>query len=148
MLPVTFVTRIIAIVCLLHLMGLGRLDAQQDYPARIMAGISNRGQNQVEPYASAGDRAYLIGTQDGNFPDLGGHVPGEMGGLWAHPVKLIDGFEATLLDVATGQESALSEAKDFVNQPHAGRFSYGPVLDSLEVERFQFAPDGHAGVVV
>jgi hypothetical protein len=126
----------------------GMLLSQTGYSGSVLKGISNHGANKTDPYATAGDRSYLIGTQDGNFPDLGSHVPGEMGGLWIHPIKLIDGFHATLLDIATGQESALSEAKEFVNQPHAGRFSYGTVLDSLEVERFQFAPDGHAGVVV
>jgi len=66
--------------------------SQNDYAAPIMAGISNHGQNQDQPYVTGGDRAYLIGTQDGNFPDMGHHVPGEMGGLWLHPIKLIDGF--------------------------------------------------------
>ena len=32
--------------------------------------------------------------------------------------------------------------------PYGNRFHYGPVLDSLEVERFQFSPDGQAGFVV
>src|SRR5215213_10294661 len=59
------------------------------YADTAMAGISNQGKNPTDPYVAAGDRAYLIGTQDGNFPDLGGHVPGEMGGLWVHPIKLI-----------------------------------------------------------
>lgn len=44
------------------------------------------------PYLTAGDKTYIIGTQDGNFPDLGGHTPGEMGGVWNHLIKLLDGF--------------------------------------------------------
>ncbi len=39
-------------------------------------GISNQGRNKQKPYVTAGDRTYLIGTQDGNFPDMGQHVPG------------------------------------------------------------------------
>ena len=82
----------------------GSLIGQQSgYAARVLEGISNRGENQGEPYVTAGDRAYLIGTQDGNFPDMGGHVHGEMGGLWVHPIKLIDGFQASARDNATGQ---------------------------------------------
>src|SRR4026208_1797654 len=65
------------------------------YADTVMAGISNHGKNATDPYVAAGDRAYLIGTQDGSFPDMGGHVPGEMGGLWVHPFKLIDGFQAS-----------------------------------------------------
>ncbi len=38
---------------------------------------------------------------------MGGHVPGEMGGLWVHPIKLIDGFWVRVTDVATNQERAV-----------------------------------------
>ncbi|HEX6434147.1 MAG TPA: hypothetical protein VFZ87_07880, partial [Gemmatimonadales bacterium] len=62
--------------------------SQDSYAAGTMAGLSNQGRNPDKPYAAAGDRAYLIGTQDGNFPDLGEHVAGEMGGLWVQPIKL------------------------------------------------------------
>ncbi len=124
-----------------------QLWSQADYAGPIMAGISNHGQNGGEPYATAGDRAYLIGTQNGDFPDLGGHVPGEMGGLWLHPIKLIDGFKANLTDVASGQQRELSGA-EFINYPYGNRFKYSAVLDSLEVERFQFSPDGQPGVIV
>src|SRR6476646_11720684 len=124
------------------------LPAQADVASPAMAGISNHGKNGGEPYVTAGDRAYLIGTQDGNFPDLGGHVPGEMGGLWLHPIKLVDGFWATVTDSATHQQSALSAAVEFINYPYGNRLRYGPVLDSLEIERFQFSPDGRQGVVV
>src|SRR6266850_1923557 len=124
------------------------LSSQTDYAAPVMAGLSNHGQTKREPYVTAGDRAYLIGTQDGDFPDMGGHVPGEMGGLWVHPIKLIDGFWADVRDLATDQEIALSESVEFVNYPYGNRFRYGPVLDSVEIERLQFSPDGHEGVVV
>jgi len=124
------------------------LRSQNDYATPILAGISNHGENKVQPYVTAGDRAYLIGTQDGNFPDMGEHVPGEMGGLWLHPIKLIDGFWATVTDVATNREFALSESAEFVNYPFGNRFRYGAVLDGLEIERFQFSPDGQEGVIV
>lgn len=125
-----------------------RLPAQGSYAGPILAGVSNHGQNKREPYVTAGDRTYLIGTQDGNFPDMGDHVPGEMGGLWLHPIKLIDGFRATVTDVATNQEVALSESAEFVSLPYGSRFSYGAVLDGVRVERFQFSPDGQDGLIV
>ena len=124
------------------------LASQDEYARHVMAGIGSHGQHQHQPYVTAGDRAYLIGTQDGNFPDLGGHVPGEMGGLWLHPIKLIDGFWAQVTDSATHQQVALSESADFVTYPYGTRFRYGPVLDSLDIERFQFSPDGQPGVIV
>jgi hypothetical protein len=132
-------------------LGLARapaLVAQGEYAAPIMAGLSNHGRTGDKPYVTAGTRAYLIGTQDGNFPDLGEHLPGEMGGAWLHPIKLIDGFQATVAEPATDRDAALSAATDFVTYPYGNRFSYGPVLDSLEIERFQFSPDGREGLVV
>ena len=124
------------------------LAGQGEYAKPAMAGIASHAQHQHQPYVTAGDRAYLIGTQDGNFPDLGGHVPGEMGGLWLHPIKLIDGFWAQVTDSATHQQVALSESTDFVTYPYGTRFRYGPVLDSLDIDRFQFSPDGQQGVIV
>jgi hypothetical protein len=71
---------------LLALTNARALPCQGDYATPILAGISNDGRNTTMPYVTAGDRVYFIGTQDGNFPDMGGHVPGEMGGLWLHPI--------------------------------------------------------------
>ena len=79
-----------------------------DYAAAIFAGISNQGRTQRQPYVTAGDRTYLIGTQDGNFPDMGQHVPGEMGGLWLPPIKLIDAFQARIAEAETDQEVLLA----------------------------------------
>ena len=113
-----------------------------------LAGISNHGRTGQQPYVTAGDRTYLIGTQDGKFPDMGWHVPGEMGGLWLPPIKLMDGFQARIADVGTGREIPLLESVEMVAYPHANRFTYGQVLEHIEVDRFQFSPDGRPGVVV
>src|SRR5207244_6465443 len=48
--------------------------------------------------------------------------------------------------MATNQDVALSESAEFVNYPFGNRFRYGPVLDSLEIERVQFSPDSQAGL--
>lgn len=142
------VTRSVLLSFFFALTSAQALPSQSDYARPILAGISNHGQNKREPYVTAGDRTYLIGTQDGNFPDMGQHVPGEMGGLWLHPIKLIDGFWATVMDLATDQEIALSESPELVTYPYGNRFRYGAVLDSLAIERFQFSPDGQDGLIV
>ncbi len=122
--------------------------SQSNYATPILAGLSNHGHTKSQPYVAAGDRVYLIGTQDGNFPDMGDHVSGEMAGLWLHPIKLIDGFRASVTDLATNQGIDLSESVEFVNYPYGNRFRYGPRLDSLAIERFQFSPDGQEGLIV
>jgi glycogen debranching enzyme len=124
------------------------LRAQRDYAAPILAGISNHGRNATQPYVTAGDRAYLIGTQDGDFPDMGGHQRGEMGGLWLHPIKLIDGFRAEVMDLATSEHAALSRSTEFINYPYGNLFRYAPLLDGIAIERFQISPDGQPGVII
>ena len=130
------------------LINIPSLRSQVDYAAPIMAGISNHGQNLGQPYVTAGDRAYLMGTQDGNFPDMGEHVPGEMAGLWLHPIKLLDGFWATVTEPAAQQQAALSKSGEFITYPYGNRFKYGAVFDSLDIERFQFSPDSQNGLIV
>lgn len=49
-------------------------------------------ENLNRPFTVSGRRGYLVGHMDGSFPDLGHHIPGEMGGLWTPPVKLADGW--------------------------------------------------------
>src|SRR5687768_13079609 len=120
----------------------------RNHATPVLAGINNQGQNKTQPYVTAGDRTYLIGTQDGNFPDMGEHVPGEMGGLWLHPIKLVDGFRAQIADADVNEDIVLAESAEQITYPHGNRFRYGRVLDDLEVERFQFSPDGRQGLVV
>ena len=43
-------------------------------------------------YVAVGTRAYVVGTQAGRFPAMGFHTRGEMGGVWAPPLKLLDGL--------------------------------------------------------
>lgn len=63
------------------------------------------------PYILAGPRLYAIGHGSGALGPIGiEHLVGEMGGIWAHPVKVADGFDVALrdpdgapLEVADGQ---------------------------------------------
>ena len=53
--------------------------------------LSTTDQLKTRRYVSAGDRAYVMGFEDGNFYAQGWHVTGEMGGVWTQPLKLVDG---------------------------------------------------------
>jgi len=94
----------------------------------------------ASPYATTGDRLYLVGHQNGQFPDLGWHITGEMGGIWAHPIKLLDGFIVSV----DGQD--LTNAVSFRNFPMANQHRYQ--TKNLEILRTQFVPDGLAGCVI
>src|SRR3954464_14881761 len=53
--------------------------------------LSTKDQLKTRRYVTAGDRAYVVGFQDGRFYAQGWHVTGEMGGVWTQPLKLVDG---------------------------------------------------------
>ena len=100
----------------------------------------------ASPYVTPGDRAYMVGHQDGSFPDLGWHIKGEMGGIWAHPIKLMDGFEAFL--TRDGLRMPLGDAVSFTNYPMANRHDFSIDSLGLAISRWQFVPDGREGVVI
>ncbi|MEK6476257.1 glycogen debranching protein [Catalinimonas sp. 4WD22] len=108
--------------------------------------IRGRSEYLNSPYVTAGDRVYMVGHQNGQFPDLGWHVAGEMGGIWDHPIKLMDGFTAA---IQTEEQSyCLSEADTFINYPFANQHIFSGSAEGLRVERFQFVPDAREAVVV
>ncbi|WP_431162353.1 glycogen debranching protein [Flagellimonas beolgyonensis] len=98
------------------------------------------------PFVTAGDRIYMVGHQNGTFPPLGWHIKGEMGGIWNHPIKLMDGFDATLK--WEDQALQLNNASQFINYPFANRHIFEFTEEQLVVERIQFVPDSTQGLVV
>ncbi len=63
-----------------------------------------------------------------------------------HPIKLMDGFE---VDIHSGDQIwQLAEAEEFVNFPVANMHRYKSDDWKLQVERWQFVPDGKEGMAV
>ena len=110
--------------------------------------IEGKREYLASPFVTAGDRVYMVGYQDGTFPDLGWHIPGEMGGIWDHPVKLMDGFRASIRFDHTGRTSCLDSAAKFVNYPIGNSHFYSLEKENVSIERFQFVPDGLEGIIV
>lgn len=100
-------------------------------------------------YLNAGEYMKVIGTQDGWFPDFGHHVAGEMGGVWLHPIKLLDGFWLRMKDRKRGI-SVWAKADEFVNYAWGSEFRYDHGLGHIPVsmKRTQFAPELEKGMVV
>ncbi|PTX42867.1 hypothetical protein C8P64_1389 [Christiangramia gaetbulicola] len=98
------------------------------------------------PFVTAGNRSYLVGHQDGSFPEIGWHIKGEMGGLWNHPIKLLDGFEAEI--ISDSDTITLDKAISFTNYPVAGKQDFELKGLGIEIERWQFIPDDIQGAVV
>lgn len=92
--------------------------------------VSRPGDN---PCLTTGYRLYAIGAQNGMFPQRGEHMGKEMWGVWAPPIKVLDGFW-----LRCGEEWAV-QADEFCTLPYGCGFSYEN-LGGLRVERFQFVP--------
>lgn len=116
-------------------------DILQDSP-----NISGKEDYLESPFVAAGDRVYMVGHQDGSFPPLGWHIKGEMGGIWNHPIKLMDGFEAQL--ITEQGVLPLENASTFTNYPYANKHTYTFENEGLLIERVQFVPDGKQGIFV
>jgi hypothetical protein len=65
--------------------------------------------NETQPaaYFLSGRKLYAIGTTSGALEPVGAeHLVGEMGGVWAHPVKFLDGWYLSIQD-GTGRHDLL-----------------------------------------
>ena len=111
-------------------------------------GIVGSALTAKKQYVTAGDRAYIIGTQNGVFPDMGEHIPNGMGGIWAPPYKLADGFWAEIRDNNTGKSVSLFNADNFTGLPYGNLFRYKGPLPGISVDRLQFCPDGLPGAII
>ena len=108
--------------------------------------IMGRTEYLPSPFVTAGDRLYMVGHQDGSFPEIGWHLPGEMGGIWDHPIKLMDGFQIVLEWPELSWP--LDSASTFVNYPVANKHLFELDSKQVSVERWQFVPDAMEGLVV
>src|SRR5690348_1853612 len=80
---------------------------------------------------TAGTRAYSIGFEDGGFYANGWHITGEMGGIWAPPLKLADGVWFAVDDQWVGPAKRFTSGEGFT------RYEL-PSVDGLELERVDF----------
>jgi glycogen debranching enzyme len=110
--------------------------------------IEGKPEYLASPFVTAGDRVYMVGFQDGSFPDLGWHIDGEMGGIWDHPIKLMDGFTASVSARGNNESFCLNKADKFINYPMANEHHFYWEKEDLTVDRFQFVPDKKEGIIV
>lgn len=136
------------ILCGLLLLGCtgdGKHTALGDYMAKTPS-IKGKTSYLASPFVTAGDRVYMVGHQDGSFPELGWHIPGEMGGIWNHPIKLMDGFEILLRQ--EGELLRFDSTSTFTNYPFSNQHIHRSASPSLQLERRQWVPDGLEGIII
>lgn len=124
----------------------------QEVPIKSIAEVFEDSENITgkkeylnSPYVTAGNKLYMVGHQNGTFPDLGWHVKDEMGGIWHHPIKLYDGFKVGLSHNNASYQ--LDSASAFVNYPFGNKHIFNP-SEEISVERYQFVPDDENAVYV
>lgn len=113
-----------------------------------LTSIEGKPQYLNSPFVTTGDRVYLVGHQDGSFPDLGWHVTGEMGGIWDHPIKLMDGFTARIVSMNSNDSFCLDKATKFINYPMANSHHFNWDKENIAIDRLQFIPDEQEGLIV
>jgi hypothetical protein len=100
------------------------------------------------PFVTAGNRVYMIGNQDGSFSDMGWHITGEMGGVWDHPIKLLDGISAFVHLEGSDEMHCLDSALKFINYPVGNEHHFSLKSIGIDVKRLQFIPDNKEGLVM
>ncbi len=98
----------------------------------------------------ASHRFKLIGSTDGQFPDIGHHSEREMAGLWMHPIKLLDGFWLRFRDLDAVNVNTWIIADRCEQAPEGNRFEYRDGLGHtpVTIDRSQVAPDDAPGLIV
>ena len=96
-------------------------------------------------FLTPGTKAQIIGAQNGDFEAFGHHIENEMGGVWTHPIKLLDGFWMGLT-LNENKHHWLKGAKTFTNYAFYNTIAYE--LEGLEIERKHFAPEDTSGLIV
>src|SRR5436190_22108860 len=84
-------------------------------------------------YAAAGVRAYVIGMLDGSFPPIGTRIRGEMGGVWAPPIKLLTGYWFALNGEWLPAATCFTSGAGYVRMQL-------PARDGIDITRTEFVP--------
>lgn len=84
------------------------------------------------PYVIAGPRMYVIGRASGRIGGIGDeHLVGEMGGVWAHPLKVAEGFAVDVCD----SHGVSIPVRDALFEEHLSDVVWRWSLHDLTVER-------------
>lgn len=112
---------------------IGRVTANPASPTSESPTLSVSDRLADRRYVTTGSRAYIIGTQAGRFPAMGWHTPGEMGGIWSPPLKLLDGIWFGIDDEWIGPATRFESGYGYVTMDLPGR-------DKLAISRTDFVP--------
>ncbi len=110
------------------------LSSATAYAATPELSTTSRLQDRRE--VAAGQRSYSEGFQDGRFYANGWHITGEMGGVWAPPLKLVDGVWFGIGKAWIGRATKFTSGWGYT------RYDL-PAVQGLQLQRTDFAPDAY-----
>lgn len=98
---------------------------------------------QPAPYFLSGRKLYAIGSTNGALEPVGAeHLVGEMGGVWAHPVKFLDGWYLSIEDQSGHDDQLLCLDFEGHLSDTTMHFAYRP----LRISRTDFADNDNAAL--
>jgi hypothetical protein len=103
--------------------------------AQAAATLSTTNRLDDRRYVASGTRGYVVGSEAGRFPASGWHIRGEMGGVWAPPLKLLDGIWFGLDGAWIGPATRFTSGFGYSRMELPGP-------KGLELTRTDFMPDG------
>lgn len=120
---------------------IGRVSADSEVTSSGSPTLSVSDRLGDRRYVTAGNRAYIVGTQTGRFPAMGWHITGEMGGIWSPPLKLVDGIWFGIDDEWIGPTTQFESGYGHVNMDLPGQ-------GDLDISRTDFVPSDHRAVLI
>ena len=99
-------------------------------------------------YVTAGNKMYCVGFQDGSFPRIGHHVSGEMSGVWAQPIKLLDGFRLVVEDVSSDYKIDSMETSEFTTYPYMSKQVFNLKEIDMDIISIQFVANADRSMQV
>ncbi|MDQ2996461.1 MAG: hypothetical protein M3R61_05315, partial [Chloroflexota bacterium] len=97
--------------------------------------------SEVVPYFLAGRKMYYVGMTTGDLQPIGAeHLVGELGGLWAHPLKVADGM--TLLISEPDGTQPMAHAVELIELLSHIEWRYR--IGGMEIKRRDFVAEDHA----
>lgn len=95
------------------------------------------------PFLIAGPKLYEYGAMDGTFPKVG-RLDGDQGGIWCHPIKIMDGFAVEILE--PGREPLhLRHPSQFMHELASCTFDFRE--NDLHISRQDFVLDEKPALV-
>ncbi len=91
----------------------------------------------------AGPKLYEYGSMDGSFPRVG-RLDGDQGGIWCHPIKLVDSFGLEVLEADRKPWRLLGPSR-FEHDFASASFRFK--RDDLEATRRDFVPEDEPALV-